>query len=256
MARRYARAVRNELAVLTPEKVVVAYRLGNIGSRGMAQLADLLIIGALQFGLAQILSPLFSVIDPAISAVFFSLVSAFGIFAYFSLFEGFWNGQTLGKKMLRLRVRMVDGTPVTLGAALYRNLMRPADFLPLFYLAGLATIFLNERSQRLGDLAAGTLVIHEPAPIAIFSPAPYRLGVHPFEDAVGDLRGMTMEEYHAVKRLCDRFPELSPAMQAHWLAQLWIPFAQRHAIPTLPNVHPVYLMEAVVMRFGRQRGLI
>lgn len=248
--------MRNELAILTPEKVVLAYRLGNVGSRIMAQLADLFIATALLVGVATLMTRTLVFLDPAIVQVLVGFLTTFGFFAYFILFEGFWNGQTLGKKLLRLRVRMEDGTPVTLAAATYRNLMRPADFLPSFFLVGLASIFLNERSQRLGDLAAGTIVIQEAETIAQFAPAPHRFGTHPFEDAVGELRGMTIEEYQAVKRLCDRFPELSPTMQDRWLAELWTPFAFRYGIAALPNVHPVYLMEAVIMRYGRQKGLI
>ena len=75
------------------------------------------------------------------------------------LFEVFWRGQTPGKKTLGISVINDDLTPVTLGPSLVRNLLRVVDFLPFFYLGGLVTMLLNRRFQRLGDLAAGTLVI-------------------------------------------------------------------------------------------------
>ena len=74
-------------------------------------------------------------------------------------FEVLWRGQTPGKKTLGISVINDDLTPVTLGPSLVRNLLRVVDFLPLFYLTGLVTMLLNQRFQRLGDIAAGTLVI-------------------------------------------------------------------------------------------------
>ena len=75
------------------------------------------------------------------------------------LFELLMRGQTPGKKMLGIAVVNDDLSPVTLGTSLIRNLLRTIDFLPLFYLAGIITMLSNRRFQRLGDLAAGTLVI-------------------------------------------------------------------------------------------------
>ncbi|MGD2171919.1 MAG: RDD family protein [Gammaproteobacteria bacterium] len=86
-----------------------------------------------------------------------------GLFAlewfYPVCFEVFWRGQTPGKRILGIAVINDDLTPVTLGTSMVRNLLRTVDFLPLFYLAGLVTMLSNQRFQRLGDLAAGTLVI-------------------------------------------------------------------------------------------------
>jgi uncharacterized RDD family membrane protein YckC len=76
------------------------------------------------------------------------------------LFEVFRRGQTPGKIALGIAVVQDDLTPVTFGTSLVRNLLRTADFMPFFYLAGLVTMLSNPRFQRLGDLAAGTLVIN------------------------------------------------------------------------------------------------
>lgn len=75
------------------------------------------------------------------------------------LFEVLRRGQTPGKIALGISVVQDDLTPVTFGTSLVRNLLRTADFLPFFYLAGLVTMLTNSRFQRLGDLAAGTLVV-------------------------------------------------------------------------------------------------
>lgn len=245
--------VNHDYAVLTPDKVVVTYRLAGLGSRIGAQLLDLLIAGALIT--ATILAAA-TILPSGLSDFVAGIVVVFGTLIYFTLMEGLWNGQTLGKKMSRVRVRMVDGTPVTFAAAFYRNLLRPADALPIGYLVGFIAIFTNEKSQRIGDLAAGTVVVHEPRGLATFTPAPYKYGEHPFEYLVGDLRGMTIEEYFAIKRLCDRFPELGFNIQAQMMQEVWEPFVRRYDIPPIANVHPVYIMEAVVMKFGRQQDLL
>ena len=210
---------------------------------------------------AQFLGLFDGSVDGGLGQLLIGLAFVFGSLLYSTLFEGLWNGQSLGKKAMSLRVRMLDGTPVTFAAALYRNLFRVVDAMPGIpviglYMVGLVLMFTSERSQRLGDLAAGTVVVYEPRSIPRFNPSPYKFGQHPFEHAIGELRGMTIEEYFAIKRLCDRFPELGPETQARSLREFWDPFARRHGIAPIANVHPVYLMEAVVMRFGRQKGLL
>jgi uncharacterized RDD family membrane protein YckC len=78
------------------------------------------------------------------------------------LFEVYMRGQTPGKRLLGISVINDDLSPVTLGTSMVRNLLRTVDFLPLFYLAGLICMLSNRRFQRLGDIAAGTLVISVP----------------------------------------------------------------------------------------------
>ena len=88
------------------------------------------------------------------------LIIMFGIeWLYPVMFELLARGQTPGKKLLGIAVVNDDLSPVTLGTSLIRNLLRTIDFLPLLYLVGLVTMLSNRRFQRLGDLAAGTLVI-------------------------------------------------------------------------------------------------
>ena len=85
------------------------------------------------------------------------------IWGYFTLFEAFWNGQTLGKRVMKLRVIKDSGRQITFFEALSRNLLRFVDYLPTLYLVGVITMLCTKRNQRLGDLAAGTLVVHERA---------------------------------------------------------------------------------------------
>lgn len=245
-----------DLTVLTPEKTILSYRLAGLGSRLTAHVVDLVLVLAMIIGAATACGYVLSQLDPGLSTGVFLILAGAIPFLYFILFEGLWNGQTLGKRTAGIRVRMADGTPITFTAALGRNLLRPADMLPGPYFLGLLAMFTNPRSQRIGDLVANTVVCYEKRPMGLYATAPHVVGVHPLESQVGDLRGMTIEEYDALKRFCDRFPELSNATQNKLLAEVWEPIAAQRRVPSLPNVHPLYIAEAVVMKYGRQHGLL
>jgi uncharacterized RDD family membrane protein YckC len=247
--------VEHDLAILSPEKTILTYRLAGIGSRILAQVLDVMLIIAVLVGVGT-LAAFVSALESNIANGIIMMSSFLVPFLYFILFEWLWNGQTIGKKAAGLRVRMDDGTPVTFTAALTRNLIRPADFLPGVYFAGLITIFMNPKSQQLGDLVAKTVVIHEKRAGSMYVMAPHVVGIHPFESAVGDLRGMNLDEYEVLRRFCDRFPELTVETQTRLTKEVWLPIAERRKVPSIPGVHPLYLAEAVVMKYGRQHGLL
>ncbi len=249
----------HEVALLSPEKTIITYRLAGVGARIMAKLLDIAIIIVTLIGITTIIALIGAMSgyygEGIFTALGLILMFAFPLL-YCILFEGLWNGQTVGKKALGLRVRTIDGTPIRFGAAVGRNLMLMADFLPVLGFAGIVAIFTNPRGQRIGDLLAGTIVVYERSRPVTFTVAPHAVNVHPFEDSVGDLRGMTMEEYLALRRLCDRFPELSIAIQKKMVDEVWLPIARNRKIPLPAHVHPIYIAEAVVMRFGRTHGLL
>ena len=85
---------------------------------------------------------------------------------YFVLFETVWRGRSPGKRMLGLGVVTEAGLPVSFGASLVRNLLRSADILPSTYTTGLVSMLVTKRTQRLGDIAAGTLVVRFDRPLA------------------------------------------------------------------------------------------
>src|SRR5439155_20314299 len=89
------------------------------------------------------------------------IVSFAGVTGYVPVAEAVWSGKTLGKLVMHLRVVDVGGGPVSVSQAIVRNLVRLVDFLPLYYAVGAITMFVNQRGQRLGDLAAGTVVVRE-----------------------------------------------------------------------------------------------
>ena len=99
----------------------------------------------------------------------FGLLAFIFYWGYYIFFEMLWNGQTPGKRWTGLRIIRADGTPITLSESLIRNLARIVDMLPAAYGVGIVTMFIDKQSRRLGDLAAGTLVVHDRPPITIQS---------------------------------------------------------------------------------------
>jgi uncharacterized RDD family membrane protein YckC len=162
----------DQLSIDTPELVSIELPLAGIGSRFIAVLVDYLIWGA---G-ALVLVLVGVVVLPAMNA--FNKLSAqwtvalvvFAIFlvnwGYFTLFEAFWNGRTPGKRVARIRVIQRSGRPIGLFESMARNLVRYIDQIPFFYAIGVITMFCTRQHQRLGDLAAGTLVVRDRDPEA------------------------------------------------------------------------------------------
>ena len=163
--------------IQTPENVAFDYRVAGIGSRFLATLLDTLVILLLQIAVVVALLLLLrafniSLLDNGLAAwmyAIFGLIAFLFYWGYYIFFEMLWNGQTPGKRWVGLRVIRADGTPITLSESLIRNLTRLVDLLPAAYGVGIITMLIDKQSRRLGDLAAGTLVIHDRAPITIQS---------------------------------------------------------------------------------------
>lgn len=151
------------LEVVTSDHVVLRYDLAGAGNRGFAALVDFLLAAVLTTGWAVGWTRLLDGAGAVLSGLAILTAGLFG-WSYFIVLEWLWNGQTVGKRLFGLRVINEDGSPARFVAVFVRNLVRLADFLPAFYGFGLLAIVLSPRSQRLGDLAAGTFVVRAPTP--------------------------------------------------------------------------------------------
>lgn len=247
-----------ELVLLTPEKTIVSFRIAGLGSRAAAHLVDLVLWFLVLFILSILVSmfSVFSYLAASLAPALLMMLPILGTFLFFILFEGLWNGQTVGKKMMGIRVRKLDGTGITFGSALARNLLRPADLFPGTYFVGMLSIVTSPTSQRLGDMIAGTIVVYDKRPEPVFRVAPHSVNEHPLEAAIGDLRGMTRAEYDALRLFCDRYPELPSRAQKQFMDEVWTPIALKLGIERPPNIHPLYFAEAVVMKYGRIHGML
>ena len=157
----------DQLSIETPELVDIEMPLAGIGSRFIALLVDYLIWGAgllALFFIGIIVLPAIHIVSKvseqwAIAIVVF-LVFLFQ-WGYFTLFEAFWNGRTPGKRLARIRVIQRSGRAIGLFESMARNLVRYVDWFPGFYGVGIIAMFATRQHQRLGDLAAGTLVVRD-----------------------------------------------------------------------------------------------
>ena len=154
--------MNDHLSVETPEQIDLNFQKAGIGSRFFAALIDtsllLLIVFIGSYVNDRLISELGSVIGnwlAAISGIFVFALS----WGYYMAFEIITNGQSPGKRLLGLRVMKVGGYPISFADSAIRNLVRVVDFLPFCYCIGLTTMLINGNWQRLGDLAAGTLVV-------------------------------------------------------------------------------------------------
>jgi uncharacterized RDD family membrane protein YckC len=161
-------ALPEDLVVATPEQVAFHFETAGLGSRFTAQLLDLLVLTAIfvALGLAGIGIAVVT-LQVALGVLVFVILGFASFWAYWILPEALWSGQTVGKYVLHLRVIDARGGPITAGQAVIRNLLRVVDFLPWAYALGTVVMFGTVRSQRLGDLAAGTIVIRERAAVRL-----------------------------------------------------------------------------------------
>lgn len=169
------RGFADQLNIQTPEQVDIRFPVAGVGSRFVAVLIDhliqlapyvLILIFALIFGSSLASSGASRSVDGMDTLTkwiiaFFVFLNFLWFWGYFSLFEAYWKGQTPGKRIMKLRVIKDSGRQITLFEAMARNLIRFVDYLPGMYLAGVVTMVCNRANKRLGDLAAGTLVVHE-----------------------------------------------------------------------------------------------
>jgi uncharacterized RDD family membrane protein YckC len=149
--------------VITTEKVPFTYRVAGLGARFVAWCVDVGIIAVLLFMgacLGSVAELGRAGMGRALMALWIFLLN----WGYFLLCEWLWHGQTLGKHLLGIRVITWQGTSMSFGQSLLRNVLRVADGLPIpvpfFYTLGSIVAACNREHRRLGDLAAGTLVVH------------------------------------------------------------------------------------------------
>lgn len=167
--------MNRRLQIETPEAVAFAYPLAGLGSRGLAALIDAMLLGLLivaeiavgalvVFLVGRVWGPVLDVFAPwaialLVAAVF---VTYWGYYIYGEVLR---NGRTPGKRIMRIRVVREDGSRVGVLDSVVRNVVRILDLMPGTYGFGIAAVLLSARAQRLGDMAAGTVVIEEPQPL-------------------------------------------------------------------------------------------
>ena len=214
--------------VETPEQIALSYSVAGIGSRGTAAAIDTLIcIGtlmvlALLMGLAASYAGLkFAKLSPSAAWIMAAYVIAQFVVAwgYYVVFEGVWDGQTPGKRIMKLRVVRDGGFSVTFGASAVRNLLRVIDAIGV-YLVAIIVALMNDSRKRLGDIVAGTFVIKEERTQA--RSVPLQLAPTHSHNLFARLSD---DEYSVLDRYMERRSTLDPARRDAIVTQLAVRFA-------------------------------
>lgn len=196
--------------VETPEHVTLRLQLAGVGSRVLAAVYDT----ALVLGLAVLATIGLAVAGPVLRSAWavaiLILVWMAILWGYFALFEGLWNGRTPGKRRAGVRVILDTGHPITLQAALVRNLVRIVDFQPgLSGFVGMGCMVLHPQGKRLGDLVAGTIVVRDEVPqFHRFAPAPVAAGDAPRSVALAPATRLEDQEFQLLDQFLRRADDL------------------------------------------------
>ena len=218
------------MEIETPEQVVFSYTIAGIGSRAAAAAIDFAIVATAIFGiwLAAILATPVGDLASSEWGLAVAILATFLLnWGYYVLFEGLRDGQTPGKRLLGLRVVQDGGFGVTLAASAVRNLLRAIDMQP-FFLYGVAIVSaaVSRMGKRLGDIAAGTIVVQERV-----------VELRPTRDAGPDEAAgaeapvaahLTDDEYAIVGRFLQRIESLAPDSADSLASQLLARVAPRY----------------------------
>jgi uncharacterized RDD family membrane protein YckC len=239
--------------VVTPEAVPLDLDVAGLGSRGIAIVIDMVIQFLVFLALVFVIAGTHINGAPAIVVLAFAVPAIF--WGYFFLFEGLWHGQTPGKRSQRLRATRADGQPMSGAQMTVRNLVRIVDFLPAYYAIGCVAMVLTRRSQRLGDLAAGTLVIREPKPVL---PQALALAPPPPVEVAGapkiDVTGMTEAHYQLLRSYFDRRATLDAGARMHLAREIAVAISTV-VRPSEPMNDEVLLEAAAAAYRQRAAGL-
>ena len=255
------RALEQVVDVETPEQVVLTFTIAGIGSRGAAALIDSLVLGLLFLGLEIVLGSVITSVVHRISAgwgesfiVALWLLLSFAMYwGYYVLFEALWDGQTPGKRAIGLRVVRDGGFSINFAASAIRNVARAIDAQPGFcYAVGLLSAIISPTGKRLGDYAAGTIVVRERA-VTERGASPPPLPSGPGVATVSTTTSLTDDEFALLDRYEQRRSTLDPDRAAQFEAQLADRFRSR--APSTLATDRAFLAELYASeRNARARG--
>jgi uncharacterized RDD family membrane protein YckC len=220
--------VDRTLEVRTPESIAFNYELAGLGSRFLALIVDqaiqiltLVAIFAAIFLAALRLAPRQAPpaadvkLGESVVIAMIVVIAFVVLFGYFIVFEALWNGQTPGKKLIGIRVVRDGGYPIDFGASLIRNLIRVGEQLIGYYILAAISALISPENKRLGDLAAGTIVVRD-ARLA----TPRTLAEQRDEPVYAPTAYLTGEERALIKRFLERRDALAEDRRADLALQL------------------------------------
>jgi uncharacterized RDD family membrane protein YckC len=243
--------------IVTPEAVVLDFERAGVASRAIAFLLDILalavIVGVLLLLVFQLAD---GELDGTAGALVAILTSLAVVVAWFCGVESVWHGRTLGKAALGLRVVGTDGTSERFQQAFLRAAVGLVDFflIPIGFVAVVSAL-LSPRDQRLGDMAAGTLVVRERSAGADVVPAQFR-PPYGWERYAGslDVSAIGDDEYTVVRNFLLRVPQLTVGAREHLAVRIANPVAVRIGHTPPSYVHPHAFLECVAAQWQRKHA--
>jgi uncharacterized RDD family membrane protein YckC len=224
--------------IVTPEAVVLELRLATLGSRVLAITLDLtiqltgLLLVLLALGLIG--NAVGAAIPGWIAVVIVTFLSFLAIFGYPVILETLWGGKTVGKRALGIRVVTIEGAPIRFRHAAIRAALEIPDFfIPPGGLVACVSVLFTRDDQRLGDLAAGTVVVHERSASGsgapVWFPPPWGFEAY---TATLDVAGLDAEGYQLIRSFLIRASQLTPGARVALASRLARPVARAlHQLP-------------------------
>ena len=262
------------IAVVTPENITVTYQLAGVATRSLALLVDLLSQAVLII-LVTILVDSFRSIGFGIDHIvmFLGSIGLFCImFVYNIFFEMIWGGRTPGKRVFGLRVIRDGGYPVTFSASCIRNILRFVDFglipmptgseVPILWgTPGLISVLISSKYKRIGDYAAGTIVIHESGASPFVMPPgrdSLRVEVEYLLPMVKNIDRMTPDDFRILRRFTTRRAKLDPSVQAAVAESIARPLMDilDMKIQVYYQVQYADILEAIERRYTEENGIL
>lgn len=220
------------VTVRTPESIAFYYELAGLGSRFLGVTIDFVIQVVILMALLLLVGLVADRVAPvanamhlngsqasAIVVAFFILIVFLIFFGYFIVFELLWNGQTPGKRLLGIRVVRDGGYPLDFGSSVVRNLIRVVE-AAFLYIPSAVSALVTLQNKRIGDLAAGTIVVRDRA-FEVTDPQSWMRGdsVPPGPPLVAST-AFTADEWALVDRYIERRTNLPPAIAAATAARI------------------------------------
>jgi uncharacterized RDD family membrane protein YckC len=244
--------------VVTPEAVVLDVQTAGLGSRIFARAIDV----AIQLGALIVVFLVLGVVASTASDgtlgtggfVIVLIMLTIIIFGYPIIWESLWRGRTPGKAALGLRVVTSQGAPIRFRHALVRGLVGMVDVVALAPV-GVISMLASTKDQRLGDVAAGTLVIRERAatrvstPVVFYAPAGWESYVESL-----DVSAVTAAEYETVRAFLIRAYEMAPLPRSNLAARLAGPLAARWHQPIPAGMGPEQWLLCLACSYQRRHG--
>ncbi|HZM41241.1 MAG TPA: RDD family protein [Acidimicrobiales bacterium] len=242
--------------IVTPEAVILDLERAGVASRTLAFTIDILALGAVLVAIAFVVTQTVGNIEGIGGAVAAVLTSAGVVVVWFCAWETLWRGRTPGKAALGLRAVSQDGTTIRFQQAFVRAAVGLIDiFIPPVGFTAVVSALLSPRDQRLGDMAAGTLVVRERSAQSLvvpawFSPPP---GYEGYVASL-DVSALDDDAYGLVRTFLMRYAQLTPGAREHLALRLANPLAVRmdHSPPRW--LHPYMFLVCLAAAWQRTHG--